>query len=81
MLNGILWDQNISKENKRRIYNTILKSIMTYGSEVWQIKKTTEKMLLTTEIDFWRRAAGISRMENTKYKNKGDYGNNSYNSR
>nr|XP_018898501.1 PREDICTED: uncharacterized protein LOC109031450 [Bemisia tabaci] len=36
MLNEVLWDQRISKVNKRRIYSAIVKSIVTYGSEVWQ---------------------------------------------
>ena len=63
MLNGVLWDQSISKETKRKIYNVIVKSIVTYGSEVWQLKKRTEDMLRATEMDFWRRSAGISRRE------------------
>lgn len=63
MLNSILWDKNISKENKKRIYNTVVKSIITYSAEVWPIKEKTAKMLTATEMDFWRRAAGRSRME------------------
>lgn len=62
-LNSILWDQHISKSNKHRIYNTIIKSIITYGSEVWQLKASTERTLEATEMDFWRRASGISRLE------------------
>ena len=63
MMNRILWDQTISKANKKLIYNTILRSIVTYSSEVWQMKKSMEKMLMATEMDFWRRAAGKSRIE------------------
>lgn len=66
MMNGILWDQTISKTNKQLIYNIILKSIMTYSSEVWQIKQSTEKMLITTEMDFWRRSAGRSRRDRVR---------------
>ncbi|XP_044760889.1 uncharacterized protein LOC123318344 [Coccinella septempunctata] len=66
MMNGILWDQSISKSNKHRIYNTILKSIVTYGSEVWQMKQRSEKMLLATEMDFWQRSAGISRRDRVR---------------
>lgn len=63
MLNTILWDQKISKENKHRIYNTIVKSIVTYGSEVWQLKEKSMKTLEATEMDYWRRSAGKSRLE------------------
>lgn len=63
LLNGILWDKNINKKNKTRIYDTIVKSIIVYSSEVWPLKVRTEKMLEATEMDYWRRAAGKSRME------------------
>ena len=66
MLNGILWDQRISKDNKRRIYNAVVKSILTYGCEVWQLKKRTQDMLRATEMDFWRRSAGISRRDRVR---------------
>ncbi|XP_045480901.1 uncharacterized protein LOC123685289 [Harmonia axyridis] len=62
-LNSIIWDQHISKSNKHRIYNTTIKSIVTYGSEVWQLKASAEKTLEATEMDFWRRAAGRSKLE------------------
>ncbi|KAJ8952322.1 hypothetical protein NQ318_017216 [Aromia moschata] len=65
-LNNILWDQKISKENKHRIYNTIVKSIVTYGSEVWQLREKSIKSLEATEMDYWRRAAGRSRLERIK---------------
>ena len=55
MFNGILWDPRISKENKRKIYKVEVKSILTYDSEVWQLKERTQGMLRATKIDFWRR--------------------------
>nr|XP_018916932.1 PREDICTED: uncharacterized protein LOC109043975 [Bemisia tabaci] len=66
MLNRILWDQSISKEKKRMIYNTIIKSILTYGSEEWPMKERTKKILKATEMDFWRRSAGISRRDHVR---------------
>ena len=66
MLNGILWDQRVSKENKRRIYNVVVKSILTYGCEFWQLKKRTQDMPRVTEMDFWRRSAGISRRDRVR---------------
>ena len=63
VLNGILWDRSINNKNKTLIYNTIIKSITTYSCEVWPIKETTKRMLEATEMDFWRRSAGKSRLE------------------
>ncbi|XP_030752234.1 uncharacterized protein LOC115879478 [Sitophilus oryzae] len=61
ILNGILWDKNITIENKKRIYNSIVKSIITYTSEVWPLKQKAERTLKDTEMDFWRRSVGKSR--------------------
>lgn len=47
IINGTLW--NISKVNER-IYDTIVKNIIRYGSKVWQKKERTEKMLPAIEI-------------------------------
>ncbi|XP_030746803.1 uncharacterized protein LOC115875475 [Sitophilus oryzae] len=38
-LNSILWNKAISKENKHKIYNGIVKSIISYCSEVWSLKE------------------------------------------
>lgn len=63
MLNSIISKQNISKDKKRRIYNSIFKYIIRCGAEVWQIKGKTDNLLKATEIAFCRRAAGRSRRE------------------
>ena len=56
-LNSILWDKKITKENKSLIFKAIVRSIATYGSEIWQLKYQTISKLLTMEMDFWRRSA------------------------
>jgi hypothetical protein len=43
LMNGILWDKKITEESKKQIYNTILRSIITYGSEVWSLKGKMKK--------------------------------------
>lgn len=63
LLNGILWDKHITTDNKIRIFKTIVRSIITYGSEVWVTKWQLKSKLLATEMDFWRRSARISRRE------------------
>ena len=45
------------------MYNTTVKSIITYGCEIWPSKQKTESMLLATEVDFWRRVARLSKLE------------------
>lgn len=48
LLNGVLWNQNISKENKYRIYSAISKSIVTYRCELRPIKKRIWEVLEAT---------------------------------
>lgn len=43
LLNSILWNKYITNENEKRIYNAIVTSIVSYGSEVWPLKEWTEK--------------------------------------
>lgn len=62
MMNGFLSEQTITKNNKQRIYCTILKRIVIYGSGIWPMKKQRENML-TTAMEFSRRAAERSRMQ------------------
>jgi len=38
MLNNTLWNKNIYTNNKKLIYNSIVKSIKTYSSEIWPLK-------------------------------------------
>lgn len=63
MLNEILLDQRISKDNKKRVYNSVVKHIITYGSEELQLKRQAQEMLKSTEMDSWRSSARISRRE------------------
>ena len=62
-LNPILWSNNITKKGKKLIHNTIFESIISYGSEVWQLNQKQKNKLLVTEMDFWRRSARVSRQD------------------
>ena len=65
-LNSIWWQKNITKNRKLYIYQTIIQSILVYGTEVWQIPTREINKILSTEIDVLRRSARKSRMERIK---------------
>ncbi|PSN39623.1 hypothetical protein C0J52_13800 [Blattella germanica] len=65
-LNNILWDRDITSKTKTNIYNSIVKSTITYGSETWHLKSGAIQKLHSTEMDFWRRSARISRRDKIK---------------
>lgn len=65
-LNSILWDKTITKENKKRIYTSIVQSIITYGAETWDMTKKNRNKLMTTEMDYLRRSCRTSRIERVR---------------
>jgi hypothetical protein len=48
-LNSILCANNIKKQTKKRIYKTIVESILLHGSEVWEITKRDKHRLEAVE--------------------------------
>lgn len=62
-LNSLLWSKTIRKSTKKRLYSTFVESVTLYGAEVWDLNKTYKNKLLATEMDFWRRSLGVSRLQ------------------
>jgi len=47
-------------------FSTIVESIITYGTETWEVNKRNEKRLKAMEMDFWRQACGMSSIEHLR---------------
>ena len=62
-LNRILWDRDVTPKTKTHIYHAIVKSTITYATETWCLKVNTISKLNSTEMDYWRRPARISRKD------------------
>ena len=63
MLNSVLWNRRITRKNKLLIYNSIVKSTVTYGAERWKFNKNLESKLMSMEMDFLRISARGSKLE------------------
>ena len=50
-LNGILWDNNISRSTKMMIYKTIIESIGSYDTKLWVINKNDAFKIQATEMN------------------------------
>lgn len=48
---------------KMTIYKAIVEPILTYGCECWQFSRKDKKAIETVEMDYLRRACGISKIE------------------
>ena len=62
-LNNILWDRDVTSKTKTHIYHAIVKSTITYVAETGCLKAKMTAKLNSTEMDFWRRSARISRKD------------------
>jgi len=72
-LNRNLWDRDVTPKTKTHIYHAIVKSTITYAAETRCLKAKTVAKINSTEMDFWRRSALISRKDkirNTIIKQK-----------
>jgi len=56
----------VTPKTKTHIYHAIVKGTITYGAETWCLKGKTVAKLNSTEMDFWRRSARISRKDKIK---------------
>jgi hypothetical protein len=41
-----------------RIYKTLARPVLSYGSEAWTVRRTDERILISAEMCFLRRTAG-----------------------
>lgn len=67
-LNSLWWSKEISRNNKKKLYKSIVEPITTYGCEVWEISKRNENRLKALQMDFARRSCRISRIEHKTNK-------------
>jgi hypothetical protein len=62
-LNGILWNKDIRKKRKLNIYNALIKSSLSYGSETWRLTENNKRRVEASEMDALRRSSRISRKD------------------
>jgi hypothetical protein len=62
-LNGIWWSKSITKNRKKIIYNSMVKSDLIYGTETWSLYEDGRRRINATEMDALRRSAKISKLD------------------
>ena len=63
MLFPILKDKNVPTKCKTIIYTTILRPILTYGSEAWSLTTKTESQIQAAEMRVLRMIRGVTRLD------------------
>ena len=60
LINRTLRSSKVRKETRLKVYNTLAIPMMTYGSEVWALKKSDKRRITAAEMKFMRRTAGVT---------------------
>ena len=67
-LTGVLYDRKIPLRLKAKIYETIIRPALTYGSECWTMKVTNKRKIATTKTRMLRGIPGVSRRDHMRTK-------------
>jgi hypothetical protein len=66
IINHIFKLSLVSRHTRIRIYKTLAKPVLTFGSEAWTIRRTDERRLISAEICFMRRPANYTHWDNKR---------------
>ncbi len=66
---GVLYDRNIPLRFKAKIYDTIIRPALTYGSECWAMKVTNKRKIATTEMRMLRDPRSVETRSRAKRRN------------
>src|SRR6266576_453431 len=60
LINRVLNVNKIWREMRIKVYNTLAIPMLTYGSEIWALRKTDKRRIKAAEMRFMRRTAGVT---------------------
>jgi hypothetical protein len=65
-INHIFKPSLVSRHTRIRIYKTLARLVLSYGSEAWTMRRTDEKRLISAEMFFLGRTAGYTRWDHKR---------------
>jgi hypothetical protein len=66
IINQIFKPSLVSRHTRIRIYKTLARPVLSYGSEAWTIRRTDERKLISAEMRFLMRTAGYTRWDHKR---------------
>jgi hypothetical protein len=65
IINQIFKPSLVSRHTRIRIYKTLARPVLSYGSEAWTVRRTDDRRLISAEIRF-PRTAGYTRWDHKR---------------
>jgi hypothetical protein len=59
----VWWSKNITRNRKKIIYKSMVKSVLIYGAETCSLYEDDRRRINATEMDALRRSAKISKLD------------------
>jgi hypothetical protein len=60
IINQIFKPSLVSRHTRIRIYKTVARPVLSYGSEAWTVRRADERRSISAEMRFLRRTAGYT---------------------
>ena len=65
-LTGVMCDKKMPDRLKGKVYKTVIRPVMMYGSETWTLRKEEERMLAAAEMKMLRWSTGKTKLDKVK---------------
>lgn len=66
IINNIMKPSLVQKSTRLRLYKTLARPVLTYGSEAWTIRRKDESRVTSNEMRFMRRTAGYTKWDHKR---------------
>jgi hypothetical protein len=63
IINQIFKPTLVQQHTRIKVYKTLARPILTYGSEAWTIRKSGRTRIIANEIKFFRRTAVYTKLD------------------
>lgn len=66
IINNIMNPSLVQKHTRTRLYKTLARPVLCYGSEAWTLRKCDENRITASEMKFMRRTAGYTKWDHQR---------------
>lgn len=65
-LHGLLWNEILTLDTKKRLFHSIVENVVLYGAEMWPLTRAVRDRIRTVELDYMRRCLRVTRRDRVR---------------